>query len=68
MKVRFLTGIAGLTFIYSPGEEVEMGPSEAERWIKSGAAEFVLSTVETASMAPPEKAVAPAQFKKKRRY
>jgi hypothetical protein len=68
MKVRFLTGIAGIKFIYAPGDEVEMNASEAERWIKSGAAEFVLTTVETATMDKPETAVAPAQFKKKRRY
>lgn len=56
MKVRLLTGIAGVNFAFSPGATAEFPDDEARRLIEAGFAELVRDTsVETTIIArPPE--------------
>lgn len=68
-RIKLLTGIASVTWSYSPGEVVEIEDKEAAGWVKAGIAEFIEggkdAIIETASLAPPEKAVVPSGMPKK---
>ena len=49
MQVRMLTSMAGIGFVWSVGDVVEVSPGEAERFVAAGFAELVRAApVETA--------------------
>ena len=60
MKIKFLTGIAGPEMAYGPGDVADIDDADAKRLIEVGFAvpARVVATVETASAAAPETAVA----------
>ena len=67
MKIMILTGIAGVSFIYQPGETLDLPFREAERWVNSGAAEYVNEVEAAMKSYPQETALAPEHKKLKRR-
>jgi hypothetical protein len=67
MKIRLLTGIAGVANIYQKGEVVDLEPKEALRWVNAGAAEYLNEIEAAMKIYPEETALAPEHKKKKRR-
>lgn len=55
MKVRYLTGMAGVGFVVHAGDERDVDDAEAQRLIAAGFAKAV--TQETMAVSAPEKAV-----------
>lgn len=52
MQVRFLQGVAGLTWSYVPGQVAEVEQRQAVAWIASGVCERAEAEVERAVGAP----------------
>lgn len=44
MKVRLLTGMAGISFSHNAGDEIDCNEAEANRFIEAGIAEAIFVT------------------------